>query len=202
MKKHTLAVLALLLTFCATAQITKPTRYRLLMDPNWKFKLGEQPLAETLDYVDDNWQTLDLPHDWSIQNGYGQDATTGGGGGYVLTGIGWYRKHFVLPATAKGKQVSIEFDGVYRNSEVWINGHLLGKRPNGYISFAYDVTPYLVKGGNVIAVKVDNSEQPNSRWYSGSGIYRHVWLNLTNPAHIAQWGVQINTPVAEKDSAV
>jgi len=202
MKRYLLTVFIVLLTFCAIAQTAKPTRYRLLMDPNWKFKLGEQPLAETLDYVDDNWQTLDLPHDWSIQNGYGQDATTGGGGGYVLTGIGWYRKHFVLPATAKGKQVSIEFDGVYRNSEVWINGHLLGKRPNGYISFAYDVTPYLVKGGNVIAVKVDNSEQPNSRWYSGSGIYRHVWLNLTNPAHIAQWGVQINTPVAEKDSAV
>jgi len=178
-----------------------PARYHLLMDRNWKFFLGDDKAASGIGFNDNSWRLLDLPHDWSIEGEFKKDEPTGGGGGYLPTGIGWYRKQFSLPSSIKGKQVSIQFDGVYMNSEVWINGHYLGKRPNGYISFVYDLTPFLVKGKNIIAVKVDNSAQPNSRWYSGSGIYRHVWLNITNPVHIAQWGTYITTPEVSAASA-
>jgi len=169
-------------------------RYHLLMDRGWKFFLGDDKNASTVDFNDQSWRILDLPHDWSIEGEFKKGEATGGGGGYLPTGIGWYRKQFVLPSLVRGKQVSIQFDGIYMNSEVWVNNHYLGKRPNGYISFVYDLTPYLLPGKNTIAVKVDNSVQPNSRWYSGSGIYRHVWLNITNPLHIAQWGTYVTTP--------
>ena len=108
-----------------------------------------------------------------------------------------------MPATAKGKLVFIDFDGVYRNSEVWINGHYLGKRPYGYSSFEYDLTPFLNFGTqkNVIAVKVDNSQQPNSRWYSGSGIYRNVWLTTVDEIHVDHWGTYITTPEVSEQSA-
>lgn len=99
------------------------------------------------------------------------------------------------------KSVWIEFDGVYQNSDVWINGHHLGRYPNGYMSFHYDLAPYIKAGENIITVRVDNSRQPNTRWYSGSGIYRHVWLNLANLLHIAQWGTCIMTPQVDADSA-
>jgi beta-galactosidase len=178
-----------------------PARYHLLMDRNWKFFLGDDKAASSIGFNDNSWRLLDLPHDWSIEGEFKKDEPTGGGGGYLPTGIGWYRKQFSLPSSVKGKQISIQFDGVYMNSEVWINGHYLGKRPNGYISFVYDLTPFLVKGKNTLAVKVDNSAQPNSRWYSGSGIYRHVWLNITNPVHIAQWGTYITTPEVSAASA-
>jgi len=181
------------------AKLIEPCRYHLLMDRNWKFLLGDDTTASNINFNDNSWRLLDLPHDWSIEGEFKKDAPTGGGGGYLPTGIGWYRKQFVLPSSVRGKQVSIQFDGVYMNSEVWINGHYFGKRPNGYISFVYDLTPYLLKGKNTIAVRADNSEQPNSRWYSGSGIYRHVWLNIANPVHIAQWGTYVTTP--EVDSA-
>ncbi len=111
---------------------------------------------------------------------------TGGSGGFLPTGIGWYRKHLTLPNDAKGKTVWIEFDGVYMNSDVWINGHHLGNYPYGYNSFYYELTSYIVEGENIISVRVDNSQQPNSRWYSGSGIYRHVWLVITEPLHVGQ----------------
>jgi beta-galactosidase len=178
-----------------------PARYHLLMDRDWRFFLGDDKDASGVAYNDNAWRLLDLPHDWSIEGNFNKDAPTKGGGGYLPTGIGWYRKQFTLPSVAKGKQVSIQFDGVYMNSEVWINGHYLGKRPYGYISFVYDLTPYLVAGKNTIAVRVDNSKQPNSRWYSGSGIYRHVWMNITSPLHIAQWGTYVTTPDADSASA-
>ena len=112
------------------------------------------------------------------------------------TGIGWYRKQFTLPATTRGKRVVLQFDGVYQRSEVWINGTSLGMRPYGFTTFAYDLTPHLSPQGkpNQVAVRVDNSLQPNCRWYSGSGIYRHVWLITTDPIHIAQWGTFVTTP--------
>jgi beta-galactosidase len=179
-----------------------PARYHLLMDRNWKFFLGDDKAASDMGFNDNGWRVLDLPHDWSIEGQFSKTEPTGGGGGYLPTGIGWYRKQFSLPSSIKGKQVSIQFDGVYQNSEVWINNHYLGKRPNGYISFVYDLTPYLIPGKNTIAVRVDNSRQPNSRWYSGSGIYRHVWLNITNPLHIAQWGTYITTPDVNAASAI
>jgi len=176
------------------AKSPQPGRYHLLMDRDWKFFLGDEKTASEINFNDAQWRMLDLPHDWSIEGEFKSTEPTGGGGGYLPTGIGWYRKQFTLPSSVRGKQVSIQFDGVYMNSEVWINGHHLGKRPNGYISFVYDLTPYLTPGKNTLAVRVDNSEQPNSRWYSGSGIYRHVWLNITNPLHIAQWGTYVTTP--------
>ena len=172
----------------------KESRYQLLMDRDWKFFLGDDRTAAAPGFNDNNWRHLDLPHDWSIEGTFSKDAPTGSGGGYLPAGIGWYRKTFRLPAWVSNKQVNIRFDGVYKNSEVWINGHYLGKRPNGYISFVYNLTPYLLKNKNSIAVRVDNSEQPNSRWYSGSGIYRHVWLDLTNAMHVETWGTNITTP--------
>jgi beta-galactosidase len=177
------------------------TRQHLLMDLNWKFIQSDVKDAEAPGFNDTNWRTLNLPHDWSIEGEFKQDAVTKGAGGYLPTGIGWYRKHFSISAISKGQQFRIEFDGVYMNSDVWINGHHLGKHPYGYTSFYYDLTPFLEKGENIIAVRVDNSIQPNSRWYSGSGIYRHVWLDIAGPVHIAQWGTYITTPKVDASSA-
>ncbi len=149
-----------------------------------------------------DWRGLDLPHDWSIEGPFAQNEPSGGAGANAPTGIGWYRKHFRVPASYADRKVSVEFDGVYQNSEVWINGHYLGKRPFGYISFAYDLTPHLNRNGdNVVAVKVDNSRQPSSRWYSGSGIYRHTWLTAVNATHVAQWGIFVTTPRVTKEAA-
>ena len=176
-------------------------RQHLLMDRNWKFMQSGAQDAEKPDFDDTQWRTLNLPHDWSIEGEFKEDAKAKGAGGYLPTGIGWYRKHFSLSAIRKDQQCWIEFDGVYMNSDVWINGEHLGNHPYGYTSFFYDLTPFVKKGENVIAVKVDNSLQPNSRWYSGSGIYRHVWLNIANPLHIAQWGTYITTPSVDSSSA-
>src|SRR4030095_2264838 len=171
------------------------------MDFNWKFSQTDTMGGEKIAFDDSKWRALNLPHDWSIENEFIQDAPTGGGGGYLATGIGWYRKHFVLPKSALSKIVWIEFDGVYQNSDVWINGRHVGHYPNGYMSFNYDLTSYIQAGANVIAVRVDNSLQPNTRWYSGSGIYRHVWLNLANSVHVSQWGSYITTPQVDSASA-
>lgn len=152
---------------------------------------------------DASWRTLNLPHDWSVELPFDSTSPTGNGGGALRGGTGWYRKTFTLPKGDEGKSIFINFDGVYRNSEVWINGHSLGVRPNGYISFEYELTPYIKFGGerNVLSVKVDNAPQPNSRWYSGSGIYRNVWLVKTAPEHIAQWGTFITTPTVTANEA-
>lgn len=146
------------------------------------------------DFKDDNWRVLNLPHDWSIEGEFNKDNPATPGGGALPGGVGWYRKTFSVPSASANKKILIDFDGVYRNSDVWLNGHHLGFRPNGYISFRYDLTPYLKFGNakNIIAVKVDNSAQPNSRWYSGSGIYRNVWLVTTNKIAVDHWGTFIS----------
>ncbi|HEX2099740.1 MAG TPA: glycoside hydrolase family 2 TIM barrel-domain containing protein [Candidatus Synoicihabitans sp.] len=179
-------------------------RTRDSFDFGWRFQLGDVPGAEQPAFSDGNWRELDLPHDWSIEGAYDQQAPTGGSGGYLPAGIGWYRKSFTLPETARGRQVLIQFDGVYQHSTVWINGHELGTRPYGYATFHYDLTPHLRFGSaaNVIAVRVDNSVQPNSRWYSGSGIYRHTWLTVSDPLAVAPFGVFVTTPDVSPDSAV
>ena len=143
------------------------------------------------------------PHDWSIEGAFSKDNPATPGGGALPGGIGWYRKLFNVPVSNRNDIVLIDFDGVYMKSEVWINGHSLGMRPSGYISFQYDLTPYLKYGNekNVIAVKVDNSKQPNSRWYSGSGIYRNVWLTTVNKVHVDHWGTFITTPEVSNQSA-
>jgi beta-galactosidase len=178
-----------------------PARIRDSFDFSWKFFKGDAPGAEQPAFADVHWRSLDLPHDWSIEGPFSQNEPSGGPGGYAPTGIGWYRKHFRLPASYQDRQVFIEFDGVYQNSEVWINGQYLGKRPYGYIGFAYELTPHLHSGENVVAVKVDNSLQPNSRWYTGSGIYRHTWLVAVNPVHVARWGTFVTTPRVAREAA-
>ena len=201
----------ILLTLLVTIMLTNSNipldaaasgRIRLLADQGWHFTLGDPKDAEAPSFDDAGWRRVDLPHDWSIEGPYSKDAPTTGRGGYLPTGIGWYRRVFNVPPAWRGKRVHIEFDGVYMNSDVWINGVLLGHRPYGYITFEYDLTPYLrFDGHNVLAVRVDNSLQPDTRWYSGTGIYRHVWLTVTNPVHVAQWGTYITAPDVTPDSA-
>ena len=189
-------------TLCRSQQPGAPLPGRTInMDANWKFSLTDTVGADKAGFSDSQWRTLDLPHDWSIEGDFDSAAHTGGGGGYLPTGVGWYRKHFILPKEAAGKIQWIEFEGVYQNSDVWINGHHLGHYPNGYMSFYYDLSPYTRKGENIISVRVDNSLQPNSRWYSGSGIYRHVWLHIADRLHVAKWGTYITTPVADSAAA-
>jgi len=179
------------------------TRSTQDFDNNWKFILDSTHNYSEINVKDNSWRTLNLPHDWSIEGAFSKDNPAGAGGGALPGGIGWYRKTFTIPAAEKGQSVFIRFDGVYKNSEVWINGNSLGIRPNGYITFQYDLTPFLKYGNqkNVIAVKVDNSKQPNSRWYSGSGIFRNVWLIKTNKLHVDKWGTFISTPKVSEEAA-
>lgn len=166
-------------------------------DKGWQFYKGDENGAEQLSFSDAAWRKLDVPHDWSIEGPYDKNNPTKSGGGYLPSGIGWYRKTFSLDDNYANKKVSIEFDGVMANSDMWINGYHLGKRPYGYISFSYDLTGHLNIGKNktnVLAVRADNSIQPASRYYSGAGIYRHVRLVATDPLHLDQWGVFITTP--------
>jgi beta-galactosidase len=174
-----------------------------LFDFGWRFHLGDTPGAEASAFDDSAWRPLDLPHDWSIEGPYDEKAATGGSGGYLPTGIGWYRKTFSLPEADKGRRLDVQFDGVYEHSTVWVNGHEAGMRPYGYSTFTYDISPYLNFGAapNVIAVRVDNSQQPNSRWYSGSGIFRHTWIIATDTLRISPWGVLVTTPDVSPDSA-
>ena len=186
-------LLGLLLTACSPAG--EQVRERSSWNDDWKFALSDSVQDySSPDSDDSTWRILSLPHDWSIEGDFSLDNPSTPGGGALPGGIGWYRKTFTLPETDRDKVIYVDFDGVYRNSEVWINGHSLGFRPNGYVSFRYDLTPYLRYGSqpNVIAVKADNSEQPNSRWYSGSGIYRNVWLVKVNPVHVDNWGTFVH----------
>jgi beta-galactosidase len=186
----------------AVNSFAQQTRHKLDFDKSWRFNLGAVENGENAKLNDSKWRTLNLPHDWSIEGTFSKDNPATPEGGALPGGIGWYRKTFTVPAASKGKLVYIDFDGVYQKSDVWINGHHLGFRPNGYISFRYELTPYLNFGGsNVIAVKVDNSVQPNSRWYSGSGIYRHVWLETTNKIAIDHWGTYVTTSDVSASSA-
>lgn len=164
----------------------------------WKFHLGDVPEAPMPEFDDSGWRTLSLPHDWAIEGDFSEHHPAGAGGGALPGGTGWYRKTFTMPESGAGKRVYIDFDGVYMNSSVYINGIYAGGRPYGYASFSIDATKLLKKDGeNTIAVKVDNSEQPNSRWYSGSGIYRNVWLRQENEIFIPKDGTYI---VADGDS--
>ncbi|MFI5096474.1 MAG: glycoside hydrolase family 2 TIM barrel-domain containing protein [Candidatus Acidiferrales bacterium] len=177
-------------------------RIRETFDFGWKFCKGDISGAQDPEFSDAHWKDVALPHDWSIEGPFGEKEPAGVSGGYLPTGVGWYRKRFHLPASHDDKQTAIEFDGVYQNSEVWINGRYLGKRPYGYVPFFYDLTPHITfEGENVIAVKVDNSRQTNCRWYSGSGIYRHTWLLSTNRVHVAHWGTFVTSVNVSVDSA-
>lgn len=194
-------LLLITLFFCA-GSFAQQGRQTIDFDKGWRFNLGDVPHAENPATSDSKWRSLSLPHDWSVEGKFSKDNPATPEGGALPGGIGWYRKTFTVPTSSKGKLVYIDFDGVYQKSDVWVNGHHLGFRPNGYISFRYELTPYLNFGGNnVIAVKVDNSVQPNSRWYSGSGIYRNVWLVTTNKVAINHWGTYVTTTDVSDASA-
>ena len=197
-----IALCVLLLTASFSFANSRPGK-RVSFNQDWRFQLGDVANGQSETVNDAQWRQLNLPHDWSIEGEFSETNPAGTGGGALPGGVGWYRKTFTIPITAKGKLIFIEFDGVYRNSEVWINGHYLGKRPYGYSSFAYELTAHLIYGGgpNLIAVKVDNSQQPNSRWYSGSGIYRNVWLTTIDPVHVEHWGTYVTTPEVTSQSA-
>jgi beta-galactosidase len=196
---YTLFLTLFTLGFASAQSVRKTESF----NANWKFFLGDDAEAKQVSYNDSHWRKLDLPHDWSIEGKFDSKNPTTQAEGGLPAGIGWYRKSFMIPVSSKNKKVFIDFDGIYHNSEVWVNGHYLGKRPNGYITFRYDLTPFLVFGTqkNMIAVRVDNSDQPNSRWYTGSGIYRNVWLTTTNKTYLPQWSSFITTPHIDQQNA-
>lgn len=190
----------MLLGACSSVSVSP--REKICFNDNWSFSLSDNPKASETDFDDKEWRVLNLPHDWAIEGDFNKDNPSGTGGGALPGGTGWYRKTFVPGNEDSDKIIRIDFDGIYMNSEVFINGKLLGKRPYGYISFGYDITPYLKwNEKNVIAVCVDNSEQPNSRWYSGCGIYRNVWLTKTSLVHVDEWGTYVTASDISNDNA-
>jgi beta-galactosidase len=199
----TLTIFFLLIFPISTSFANSRPGITVSFNADWRFHLGDVANSEDSSFDDSQWRQLNLPHDWSIEGGFDEKNPAGTGGGALPGGIGWYRKTFTLPVSMKGKLVFVDFDGIYRNSEVWVNGHYLGKRPYGYSSFEIELTPYLKFGAqkNVMAVKADNSQQPNSRWYSGSGIYRNVWLTTTERTRVDHWGTYVTTPEISEQSA-
>ena len=178
--------------------LTAQARDRQNFDNGWRFVLADSAQMSKTDYHDTHWRALNLPHDWAVEGDFLCSNPSGAGGGALPGGIGWYRKTFNLQKK-QGERYFIEFDGVYMNARVYINGKEVGYRPYGYSSFEYDITPYLIAGRNVVAVRVDNSDQPNSRWYSGCGIYRHVWFTKTADVHVKHWGMHV---VANPDGRI
>ncbi len=192
--------------WAASARAADPPaspRQHLSLDAHWQFTKGDPTNAQSPDFDDKSWRALDVPHDWSIEGPYDQANPTGGNGGFLPAGIGWYRRHFTTPASFKNKIATLQFDGIYMNATVYLNGKQIARQPYGYTSFTADLTPNLAPEGqeNILAVRVDNSVQPDSRWYTGSGIYRHVWLDVTDPVYIVPWGIYIATPKISADSA-
>ena len=172
-------------------------------DFDWRFTLAAPAGAEAPGFDDSAWTSVQLPHDWSMTLPYLSPEEGGKGSmGFMQGGLGWYRKTFAVPTAWKGRRVSLEFDGVYHRATVYVNGREVGFHPYGYTAFAYDITDYLIPGGeNLVAVRVDHSDCPTSRWYSGSGIYRHVWLNVTDPVHVGLWGTYVTTPAVSAEQA-
>ncbi|UEG51661.1 DUF4982 domain-containing protein [Mucilaginibacter daejeonensis] len=177
------------------------TRTDSLINFDWKFMIGDVPAAKEKTFADSKWQQVNLPHDGSIAGGF--DTVSGTRqNGFRPRHIGWYRKNLFVPASAKGKVITLEFEGVYRAAEVWVNGKYLGKHLNGYTGFTYDVTQHVMAGGsNTIAVRYDNTYKQSSRWYTGEGIYRNVWIHINNALHVAENGTYVTTPFIGNDKA-
>lgn len=202
MKRIFLGLALLILTTLSVSADQNP-RTVTNFNGEWTFHLGDVANAFSPAFNDADWRKLNLPHDWAIEGDFNEKNPAGSGGGALPGGVGWYRKTFKADKNLIGKKIFIDFDGVYSNSEVWLNGVSLGVRPYGYISFRYELTKYLkFDAENVIAVRVDNSEQPNSRWYSGCGIYRNVWLTITDPVHVDLWGTYVTTPEVSREKAM
>lgn len=199
-----LLALLILCAPAARAADSESPRSRTLFDFDWKFKAGAAEGAQAPEFDDHAWRAVDLPHDMSIEGPFDEKLQGGRTNGFRPIGGGWYRKAFRLDPGDQGRRVFIEFEGVFNNSEVWLNGHSLGRRANGYVSFFYDLTPHLkAQGDNVLAVHFDNNTVKSSRWYTGSGIYRHVWLLKTAPLHVPVWGTYVATPkVSAEESQV
>jgi beta-galactosidase len=195
-------LVTILLSFSCSHGKYKEVREKASFNEEWKYSKGHNETAYLSNFDDSNWRMLDLPHDWAIEGPFDKkyDARTGG---LPIYGTAWYRKHFVVDAVHKGNTVSVEFDGVMNNAEVYLNGEKVGARPYGYIGFEVDLTPHIKFGEeNVLAVRVDPKEL-SARWYPGAGIYRNVWLEIKNPVHIAHWGTYITTPkVGEEEAQV
>ena len=189
-----------LLLFCTTELLAQvPVRSKQNFDFDWKFILDDQKIFKDPNYKDNAWEDIQIPHDWNIKQNF--DTKAEGSAAHLPEGIGWYRKTFKLPASYKNKQISILFNGIFQQSDVYINGTHLGFRPYGFCSIEYDLTPYIKFGtDNVIAVRV-NTTGGRPRWYAGAGIYRHAWLQITNPLHIATYGTYITTPVVNEKKA-
>ncbi|MEM7372716.1 MAG: sugar-binding domain-containing protein [Bacteroidota bacterium] len=197
MKK--IPLVTLIFVFCIIN--SSYSQSRQLFNLGWKFALHEQEGAQATDYDDNNWKSVILPHDASISGKFDRRKSTSANG-WLPHQQGWYRKTFTLPENEQGKKVFIEFEGVYRNSKVWINGQLLGRNLNGYLGFEYDLTPYIKFGHkNIITVHFDNRVKYTSRWYTGAGIYRNVWLKVVNPVYVAYDGTYITTPFVSEDLA-
>jgi beta-galactosidase len=193
---------AIFLFLIVSIPASAASRETISFDANWRFFQGNATGAEAIQFDDSAWRVVNVPHDWSIEGPFAETNATRGSGAFLPSGIAWYRKSFSLNSNDVGRSMWIEFDGVMANSDVWINGQHLGHRPNGYVSFNYELTPFLnVSGTNVICVRADTSQQPASRWYTGAGIYRHVRLVVIDPVHLAPWGVFVTTPNAGADAA-
>ena len=199
MKKVILTCLSLIWVISLLAQ--KEVRLKENFDFDWNFSLSDNQKYADRTYNDESWERIQLPHDWSIKLSF--DKKMGGSAAHLPGGIGWYRKQFKLPGSYDGKVISILFDAICHESDVYINGHHLGFRPYGFCSIEYDLTPYLdYDGENVIAVRVNRSGVKDvARWYTGSGIYRHAWLQVTNPVHVATYGTYVTTPSVSEDKA-
>jgi beta-galactosidase len=194
MEKFSKGLLLWCFSFCITMALSaQQARQTILFNDNWKFYKGDVANGDMTSFNDSAWRNVDLPHDWSIEGPFNEQWASATA--YLPTGTGWYRKTFELSKDLRSKKLFLYFDGVYKNSEVWVNGHYLGKRPNGFIAFQYEITPFLDRTGrNIVAVKVDHSEFADSRWYTGSGIYRNVYLIATTPVHVDLWGIAFITP--------
>ncbi|MCW3785977.1 beta-galactosidase GalB [Plebeiibacterium sediminum] len=198
-----LIIVAVALLAACNQKVDNPRQVESF-NKGWKFFLGDTADASKVSFNDADWRALNLPHDWSIEGEFSKDNPSTTEGGALPTGIGWYRKTFKVDSVPQNQKYYIDFDGVFCNSEVWLNGHYLGKRPFGYITFRYDMTPYLnfEDKENVMAVRVDNDAQPASRWYTGSGIYRNVWMVTINQVHVDHWGTYITTPKVSDEAAI
>ncbi|WP_437921439.1 sugar-binding domain-containing protein [Sphingobacterium sp. LRF_L2] len=209
MHKRSIIFTFLLISICLLVnqiavygQPDRGDKRKVLFDDNWRFTLGDVTNASQTSFDDHSWRKLDLPHDWSIEGNVNPKNPSGNDGGYFPTGIGWYRKNLYVDKSQQGKNLQLYFEGIYMNAEIYVNGQLAGARPYGYSSFQIDITPHLHYGKqNIIAVKVDNAQQKNCRWYSGSGIYRHVYLITTPKINFTTWGTFISTADVDKDQA-
>ncbi|MDF1572972.1 MAG: glycoside hydrolase family 2 TIM barrel-domain containing protein [Bacteroidales bacterium] len=194
-------ILTVLLISTGCDSSDSETGCKTLFNDGWKFQLGDIEKAMQPDYDDRDWRALELPHDWAIEGKFSADYSSGTG--YLPGGIGWYRKTFGLPRNFSDKTIYLMFDGAYQNTEVWVNGKYMGKRPYGYISFYYDITDALLPGKtNVIAVRLDHTNVADSRWYTGNGIYRNVWMIAPGKVHVKPWGTYVTTPEVDDESAV